>query len=137
VDADDAVVDLADTAQVLALHAGVLVPDLTEEVSSISPDVAQVVLGHEGQARDDVLLQLVAELAVPPLVVLDKLLQGTDRAARGAGDGLDALALQFREQAPAVGVQVAKGLGVAAAVQIRSAGKSSGRIPIRPVLRRS
>ena len=119
VDGDDAVVDLADTAEVLTLHAGGLGAGLQSRGLIDQPDVAQAIVGQAGQFGPDVALQLSADLSVLPLVVAEELLQGADGTAGGQGDRLDTLAFEFGEQATAVGVQVAEGLGVAAAEQVR------------------
>src|SRR5439155_12311697 len=111
VDADDAVGDLADTAEVLPLDAGGLGARLEGGGLIDQADGAQVVGSHGGQVGGDVALQLLADVGVSPEVVLEELLQGADGAAGGQGDGLDALAGQVREQALAVGVQVGEGLG--------------------------
>src|SRR6266702_748243 len=64
-------------------------------------------------------LQQLFDVGVLPVVVAEELLQGADGTATGKGDRLDALAFQVGEQTAAVAVQVAEGLGVAAAVQVR------------------
>ena len=76
------------------------------------------------------MLQLGADLGVMPVVVAEEFLQGADRTAGSEGDRFDALALEFGEQAPAVGVQVAEGLGVTATEQVRP--KKSSRADPSP-----
>jgi hypothetical protein len=110
---------IADTAEVLALHAGGLGAGLQSRGLIDQPDVAQAVIRQAGQFGRNVALQLIDDLGVLPLVVAEELLQGADSTARGQGDRLRRLAFQVGEQATAVGMQVAKGLRIAAAVQVR------------------
>src|SRR6202162_1389585 len=119
VDGDDAIVDLADTAEVLALYAGGLVAGLHGRGLIDQPDVAQAIVGQGGQFVGDVLLQSVAELGVLPLVVAQELLQSAYGAPGGQGHRLDTLAFEIGEQAPAVGGGGGQGFGVAGAVQVR------------------
>ena len=98
---------------------GVLVPDLRAEVSSISPTVPRSSSGKPAKAAATWRCSCSRTCGVVATVVAEELLQGADGTAGGQGDRLDALAFQVGEQAAAVGVQVAEGLGVAAAEQVR------------------
>src|SRR5207302_3399439 len=71
VDADNAVGDLADTAEVLPLHAGGLGARLEGGGFVDQADAAQVVGSHGGQGGGDVALQLLADVGVSPEVVLE------------------------------------------------------------------
>jgi hypothetical protein len=51
-------------------------------------------------------------------VVAEEILEGADGTAGSQGDGLDGLALEVGEESAAVGVQVGKGLGVAATEEL-------------------
>src|SRR5579884_2896668 len=86
---DDAVVELADTAEVLALDAGGLVAGLQGRGLVDQTDVAQAIIGQARQFDPDVALQLLTCLSVLPLVVAEELLQGTDGTACSLGDRLD------------------------------------------------
>src|SRR6185369_12122752 len=67
VDGNDAIVDLADTAEVLALHTGSLGAGLDGRSLINQPDVAQAIVGQEGQLVGNVVLQLSADFGVFPL----------------------------------------------------------------------
>jgi hypothetical protein len=119
VDGDDAVGDLADTTEVLTLHTRGLGTRLEGGGLIDEANRAKVIGGQGGQDIGDMTLQLFADLGEIPKVVLEKLLQGADGTARGQGDGFAGLALEFGEESFAVGMQVSKGLSVAATEEIR------------------
>src|SRR6185369_7739942 len=100
VDGDDAVLDLADTAEVLTLHAGGLGTLFDGAGFVDEPDAAQVVGRQARQQGGGVAVELVTDGGEVPDVVLEELLQGADGGAGLQGDGLDALAGQVGEQAP-------------------------------------
>lgn len=117
-DGDDAVFDLADTAEVLPLHAGSLGAGLHSRGLIDQTDGAQAIVGQAGQLGGNVALQLLADLGVMPSVVTEELLQSANGTASGQSDWFGSLALQVGEQATAVGLQVVEGLGVATAEQV-------------------
>jgi hypothetical protein len=117
---DDAVGYLADTTEVLALHAGGLGTRLESGGLIDEANRAEVIGRQSGQDIGDMTLQLLADVGGRPKVVAEELLQGADGTAGGQGDGFAGLALEFGEESFAVGVQVGEGLGVAAAEQVRS-----------------
>src|SRR5262249_42565934 len=120
VDGDNAVLDLADTAEVLPLHARRLGALLDGTGLVDQADDSQTVVGHPRQLLDDLLLAEVADVAGVPVVILEELLEGADRGAGLEGDGFDALAWQFGEESADVGLQVGEGLRVGAAEQVAS-----------------
>src|SRR5262249_21883076 len=115
VDGDDAVLDLAQLAAVLPVHAGGLAALLPGAGLIDAADGAEVIAGRVAQGGGDVLLEDVAGPPPGPGVVLEELLDGADGAAGGQGDGLGGLARQVGQQAAAVDLQQVEGLGVVAA----------------------
>src|SRR5439155_13411253 len=115
VDGDDAVLQLADLAAVLPLHAGGAPAALDSAGLVVQADGAKVIRGKPGQDAGDVLLQAGAGLREGPAVVPEELLEGADGRARGQGNGLTGLAVEVGEQAAAVNAEQGKGLSVIAA----------------------
>src|SRR4051794_37043271 len=108
-DGDDAVADLADAAEVLALDTGGLVALLEGAGLVDDPHGAERVGREVGQDAGQVPLQRVAGQFLVPVGGDEELLEGADGGAAGQGDGLDALARQVGQQAAAVVVEVAGG----------------------------
>src|SRR5262249_27238012 len=99
VNADQTILDLAQAATPLPLHAGGFVSLLGGGRLVNDADGAQVVgVIDPGQAGDDVALQPFADGLEGPGVVLEELLEGSHRLARLQGDRLGALARQVGEQ---------------------------------------
>jgi hypothetical protein len=115
---DDAIVDLADAAEVLTLYAGRLGSLLDGTGLVDEPDGAQFVGGQARQQRGSVPLELAADGGNVPDVVLEELLQGADGGAGLQGDRLDALARQVGEQAADIGAQMGERLRVVTAEQV-------------------
>jgi hypothetical protein len=106
VDGHDAVVDLAEAAEVLPLHPRRLVP-LLEATGLVDHAHAAERVGRQGlDHRCQVPLQRVAGAFVVPVGGGEELLQGTHGRAAGQGDRFDALAGQVGEQSAAVVVEV-------------------------------
>lgn len=118
VDADDAVVHLADATEIPTLHAGSMASRLQRRGLVDQADVAQSIVWHRGQHRGDRALQQLADLVVLPGVVAEELLKGADGAAGGQSDGFDTLAFEFGDQSAAVGVPMREGLGISSAEQV-------------------
>ena len=104
VDADDAVLGLAEGAAMLPLDAGGLVTLLGEAGLVDDADGAGV-----GVSAGDALLSAVSHPLVVPIRQTQELLKGAWGHAGGVGDGLDALAVEAAELAADVGVQVGRG----------------------------
>jgi hypothetical protein len=122
----DAVVHLAQAAEVLPLDAGRPGAALGGTGFVDQPDTAQVVgRGPGGEQGGGVALQVVAERRPVPGMVAQELLQGAHGGAGPQGDGLDTLARQVGQQALDVGGKVSEGLGVGAAEQ--EGGKEGGQ----------
>ena len=117
-DGDDAVVHLAETAQVLALDTWRLGTLFDGTGLVDQADDSHAVVGQGGQGVGDLLLAEVAHLVFVPSMILEELLESADGCTGLEGDRLDALAWQVGEQTADVGAQVLKGLGVAAAEEI-------------------
>ena len=115
VDSDNAVLDLAQFAAVLPLHARGLFALFLGARLVHDADGAQVIVGQAVQGPGDVLLEDVAGTAVGPDVVAQELLQGADGRARVQRDRLGRLALQVGQEAAAVDLQQVEGLRVSAA----------------------
>ena len=107
VDGDDAVVDLAQLAAVLPLHAGGLGALLARAGLIDDADGAQLVVGQGVRVGRRGVAGWCGP-AVVPGVVVQELLEGADGGAGGQGDGLDRLARQVGEQAAAVDVSRSK-----------------------------
>src|SRR3989440_8898567 len=131
VDGDDAVIDLADTAEVLPLHARGLGALFQGAGLVDQPDGAQLIGRVDGgEPLGGVLLLQLPDAVAVPVVVLEELLQGADGGAGLQGDGLDALGRQVGEHAADVGAEGGEGLRGAAAedeaVEVVSQGRAQG-----------
>ena len=119
VDRDDTIVDLADAAEVLPLHAGGFASLLDHAGFVDEAHRAETIVGKPDEQLGGMPLEEVANGGAVPVVVTEELLQSSDRGAGLQGDGFDALTGQIGEKSSNVSVEVDKGLGVTAAKQER------------------
>jgi hypothetical protein len=124
---DDALVNLADAAEVLPLYARGFVPLLDGTGLVDEPDGAEAVVGQGGQQGGRMALEFVAGARAVPVVILEELLQGPDGGAGAQGDGFDGLAWEIGKESADIGVQVGEGSVVGTAGQQRGQVVDEGR----------
>jgi len=106
VNGDDAILDLAQAATPLPLHARGVSPFLDVAGLVDDADAAQAsAIGQHGQQASDVALEFVTGRRLVPDVGLEELLQVAFRDARGQGHDLGVLAPQVGQQAADVSAE--------------------------------